>query len=289
MQGADEFGAEALLQHHHHVEAPPRSERPDVAQGRARHERSGHRGRLGEQAVQAAEHRGAVPRSVQAGIRGVAPEEGAPERGVAVRGDLVEGAILGDVRQRRGDPERQGQEDSGKKQHGGAALAGCQRTPPRWTQRLPEEEGYPRGHRGEQPEDVSGGIALPDVLHHLGGIHEVVDGHEVEPSIELQEEEDLDHGDEEDAEGGQAEERRHDRPVGAAAVPALRNERQVQDKRGRHPERRQAVDDLAGAQGGEDREDSVVGHGVLKEEKGEPDGEGHGHQTQGERGREPEP
>jgi hypothetical protein len=80
-------------------------------------------------------------------------------------------------------------------------------------------------------DDPAGVVALPDVVDHLGRVDEVVDRHEVEPSVELGEEEHLRHGDEQRATDRHEDRREEERPICALREPRRRRDREVEHER----------------------------------------------------------
>ena len=128
----------------------------------------------------------------------------------------------------------------------GRALPGARQWPA-------QREAPARDQRRQGGEDLPGRIALPDVGDHLGRIDQVVDGDEIEPAVELLEEEPLRRGAEQRAEKSDHE-ACGERPLLPARLPpALGEQRKIehprQDTPGGDPE-------IEHSTGGEDPSES---------------------------------
>jgi hypothetical protein len=76
-----------------------------------------------------------------------------------------------------------------------------------------------RRHEGDGGEQPPRRIALPDVVDHLGRVDEVVHRHEVESAVELREEQELGHGDEQGAADPERDRPGQERTVDAPTEP----------------------------------------------------------------------
>src|SRR6187455_3519069 len=97
MKSADELRAEALLEHHDHIEAADRTSTSNVAERGPRRERGCGRRGIGEQPAESRKRLGRVAFRVQRVVARALTLEGLPEGVVAVGRDLIERPIIRDV------------------------------------------------------------------------------------------------------------------------------------------------------------------------------------------------
>ena len=250
VEGADELRTQALLEQQHDVPAPRGGERPNGAGGGTRGEGDRGRSRLGEQRLEPPVVRAGVAGGVETVVGGVEAEQGFAESVGAVRGQLADEAVgrMLDQRPRRERDGEQGQQAGMGEQHrdpGQERRRDLRGAP----EPVPQRKEQARHDRRQRDEDLSRRVALPDIGHDFGRVEQVVDGNEVEPAVELLEEEPLGRSDEErpEEDAGQAGSERH--PLPPRLPPAFGEEGEIehqgQDAPGCDPEIEQGA-------GGED-------------------------------------